>query len=88
MQKGSQFGVQSRIGKLSQVYKDIICFLQLRDIALKRFQLAELDDLPSVVFASAFLATAGKTITELSFHSKVNSLILMPSQFKENLFFS
>ena len=49
----------------------MICFLQLRDIALKRFQLAELDDLPSVVFVSAFLATAGKTVTELSFHSKV-----------------
>ena len=44
----------------------MICFLQLRDIALKRFQLAELDDLPSAVFISAFLATAGKTVTELS----------------------
>jgi len=50
-----------------------VTFLQLRDIALKRFQLAELDDLPSVVFISAFLATAGKNVTKLSPHSKVTS---------------
>ncbi|KAJ7330794.1 hypothetical protein OS493_021726 [Desmophyllum pertusum] len=43
----------------------------LRDIALKRFQLTEIDGLPSVVFISAFLASAGKNITELSFYSKV-----------------
>lgn len=59
----------------------MICFLQLRDIALKRFQLAELDDLPSVVFISAFLATAGKTVTELSFHSKVTCFLNKRSAF-------
>lgn len=54
----------------------MICFLQLRDIALKRFQLAELNDLASVVFISAFLATAGKTVTELSFYSKVTRYLM------------
>jgi len=67
------------LGKLSHIQKDMItmiCFLQLRDIALKRFQLAELDDLARVVFISAFLATAGKTVTELSFYSKVTRYLM------------
>ncbi|KAL9954036.1 hypothetical protein ACROYT_G041524 [Oculina patagonica] len=46
----------------------------LRDIALKKFQLAKLDDLSSVVFISAFLASAGKNITELS----INSMEILP----------
>lgn len=42
----------------------------MRDIALKRFQLTEVD-LSSAVFLSAFLASAGKKVTELSLLSKV-----------------
>lgn len=42
----------------------------MREIALKRFQLTEVD-LSSAVFLSAFLASAGKKVTELSLLSKV-----------------
>ena len=45
-------------------------FSKLRDIALKRFQLTEVD-LSSAVFLSAFVASAGKKVTELSLLSKV-----------------
>lgn len=50
--------------------------MQLRDVALKRFQLKEIDALPSLVFISAFLASAGRNVTELSFYSKVVSYCL------------
>lgn len=42
----------------------------MREIALKRFQLTEVD-LSSAVFLSAFVASAGKKVTELSLLSKV-----------------
>ena len=51
--------------------------LQLRDIALKRFQPTELNSLPSLVFISAFLASAGSNVTELSVHSKVISSCIL-----------
>lgn len=65
-----------KVREQSQIYKEMIAvifFLQLRDIALKRFRLTELDDLPRVVFVSAFLATAGKNVSKLPFHSKVTT---------------
>lgn len=42
----------------------------MRDIALKRFQRTEVD-LSSAVFLSAFVASAGKKVTELSLLSEV-----------------
>ena len=62
----------------SHLYYPILTFLlllialQLRDIALKKFQLTELE-LPGIAFMSAFLASAGKNVTELSFHTKVTT---------------
>ncbi|XP_078351498.1 polycystin family receptor for egg jelly-like isoform X1 [Oculina patagonica] len=44
--------------------------IALRDIALRSFQVKKLGGLPGLVFISAFLATAGKNVTELYFDSK------------------
>ena len=42
-------------------------------MALRKFHVNEFKDLPSLVFISAFLASAGRNVTELSCMSKVIS---------------
>ena len=51
----------------------IVLVLKQRDVALRRLQINEFKDLPGLVFISAFLASAGRNLPELSYLSKVIS---------------
>ena len=51
----------------------IALVLKQRDVALRRLQINEFKDLLGLVFISAFLASAGRNLPELSYLSKVIS---------------